>query len=178
MDMDNNSKIEQRRMVSVEMTATVSEENMKLEIKKNKIIRALYVIGGTVSLALAILGIVVPGLPVTPLALLSAFLYAKSSKKLYNWLLNNKILGPRIRNYQRRKGVTRKGKVGIIVFMTVMVLFSSFIVIHYIPIRMAILSLGLVGLLVVWFFVPTAQPDAVITDTVASQEDEKEDLSA
>ncbi len=66
-----------KKTFSVEMSVTVSEEKMKLEIKKNKITRILYVIGGTVSLTLAILGIVVPGLPVTPLALLSAFLYAK-----------------------------------------------------------------------------------------------------
>jgi len=171
--MDNNSNIQQRGPVSVEMSVTITKEKRKLEIKKNKIIRILYVIGGTLSLVLAILGIVVPGLPVTPLALLSAFLYAKSSKRLYHWLLNNKLLGPRIKNYQKRKGVTRKGKIGIIAFMTIMVLFSSFIVIQNLPIRMAILSLGLIGLVVVWFFVPTAQPDIV-----ANPEKEKEDLSA
>ncbi|MEL7599836.1 MAG: YbaN family protein [Proteiniphilum sp.] len=176
--MDNNNpNIQQRQPVSVEMSVTISEEKIKLEIKKNKITRALYVIGGTVSLTLAIFGIVVPGLPVTPFALLSAFLYAKSSEKLYNWLLSNKILGPRIRNYQKRNGVTRKGKIGIIVFMIIMVFFSSFIVIQNIPIRMAILSLGLIGAVVVWFFVPTAQPDAVVNDAEISPE-EKEDLPA
>lgn len=131
---------------------------MKLAIKKNKITRVLYVIGGTLSLVLAILGIVVPGLPVTPLALLSAYLYAKSSEKLYNWLLNNKLLGPKIKSYQRNKGVTRKGKIGIIFFMLLMVLFSSFVVIQNQVIRLVILLLGAVGLIVVWFFVPTAQP--------------------
>lgn len=131
---------------------------MKLAIKKNKITRVLYVIGGTLSLVLAILGIVVPGLPVTPLALLSAYLYAKSSEKLYNWLLNNKLLGPKIKSYQRNKGVTRKGKIGIIFIMLLMVLFSSFVVIQNQVIRLVILLLGAVGLIVVWFFVPTAQP--------------------
>jgi hypothetical protein len=38
-----------------------------------------------------------------------------------------------------------------------MVMFSSFIVIKDITLRMVILSLGLVGAVVVWFFVPTAQ---------------------
>ena len=168
--MDKSSNIKQRRPVLADISITVPEEKMKLAIKKNKITRTLYVIGGTLSLTLAVLGIVVPGLPVTPFALLSAFLYAKSSEKLYNWLLNSKILGPRIRNYQRRNGVTRKGKIGIIVFMTMMVLFSSFIIIQNISIRMAILSLGLIGSVVVWFFVPTAQPDAA--------NNEKEDLPA
>lgn len=113
-------------------------------------------------MVLAILGIVVPGLPTTPFALLSALLYAKSSRKMYNWLLNSRILGPRIQNYQRRKGVTRRGKMGVITFMTLMVLFSSFVVIKILPIRMVILSLGLVGAVVVWFFVPTAQEEELL----------------
>src|SRR5690554_606393 len=155
--LDNNSDI-RNWQATRDIAVAVHIEKVALEIKKNKIVRALYVIGGTLSLALAILGIVVPGLPTTPFALLSAFLYAKSSRKLYNWLLNNRILGPRIRNYQKRQGVTRKGKVGIIIFMTAMVLFSSFVVIRdNMTIRMVILSLGLVGAVVVWFFVPTAR---------------------
>lgn len=111
------------------------------------------------SFALAILGIILPGLPTTPFALLSAYLYAKSSKKLYNWLLNNRILGPRIRYYNKRQGVTRKGKIGIIVFMWTMVCISSFIIIKIIPLRILILSLGLIGAIVVWFIVPTAKDD-------------------
>lgn len=138
---------------------TVSIERNAIELKKNRITRVLYIIGGTLSLALAILGIVLPGLPTTPFALLSAYLYAKSSKKLYNWLLNNRILGPRIRNYHERNGVTRKGKIGIIIFMWTMVCLSSFVIIKIIPLRILILSLGLIGAVVVWFFVPTAKDD-------------------
>jgi len=120
----------------------------------------LYAIGGTVALVLAMLGIVVPGLPVTPFALLSAFLYAKSSKRMYDWLLNNRVLGPRIKNYQRRKGLTRKGKAGVIVVMSLMVLFSSFVVIRdNLTVRGIILLLGVIGSLVVWFVVPTAREE-------------------
>ena len=132
---------------------------MESQIKKNRIIKSLYIIGGTISFILAIIGIVVPGLPTTPFALLSAFLYAKSSNKLYNWLLNNKILGSRIRAYHKQKGVKRKEKIGVIIFMTAMVLFSSFVVIKVVYLRMIILSLGFIGAIVVWFFVPTAESD-------------------
>lgn len=156
--MDNKKETRDPAFVH-DITLAVPKEKAALEIKKNRVIRALYIIGGTVSMGLAILGIVVPGLPTTPFALLSAFLYAKSSRKLYNRLLNNRILGPRIRNYQRRQGITRKGKIGVILFMTAMVLFSSFVVIQNLSIRVAILSLGLVGLVVVWFFVPTARDE-------------------
>lgn len=152
----NKNKIENKSN-SIEVSVAISEKKLESQIKKSRIIRSLYIIGGTLSLALAIIGIIVPGLPTTPFALLSAYLYAKSSDRLYNWLLNNKILGSRIRNYHKRQGVTRKGKIGIIIFMTSMVMFSSFIVIKDITLRMVILSLGLVGAVVVWFFVPTAQ---------------------
>jgi uncharacterized membrane protein YbaN (DUF454 family) len=74
-------------------------------------------------------------------------------------LLNNKILGPRIKNYHKRNGVTRKGKIGIIIFMWTMVCISSFVIIKIIPLRILILSLGLIGAVVVWFFVPTAKDD-------------------
>ena len=154
--MEQNPNL-QNRPLARELSIAVTEKEVKLEIKKNRIIRALYVVGGTASLVLAILGIVLPGLPVTPLALLSAFLYAKSSPRLYNWLLNNKVLGPRIKNYQRRKGITRRGKVGVIAFMTIMVLFSSFRIMGPGTLRWVIISLGIVGCIVVVFFVPNAK---------------------
>ena len=127
------------------------------EMKKNRFIRFLYALGGMLSLSLAILGIILPGLPTTPFALLSAWLFAKSSEKMYNWLLNNKILGPRIKNYQRKQGVTRKGKVGIIIFMSSMVTISAFII--GFPFGYVIFTLGLIGGIVVWFWVPTAKED-------------------
>jgi uncharacterized membrane protein YbaN (DUF454 family) len=154
--MDQNSNIHNRPAVQ-NLSIAVFGKEVKLEIKKNRIIRVFYIVGGTLSLIFAILGIVLPGLPVTPLALLSAYLYAKSSPKLYNRLLNNKTLGPRIRNYQRRKGITRKGKLVAIVSMTLMVLFSSFIVIGAGTLRWVILSSGIVGCIVVIFFVPNAK---------------------
>ncbi len=138
----------------------VLKQKILLELKRNRVARVLYVVGGTLSLGLAMLGIVVPGLPVTPFALLSAFLYAKSSRRMYTWLLNNRVLGPRIRSYQRRKGLTLKGKAGVIDVMFLMVLFSSFVVIqNNLIVRVIILSLGVIGSLVVWFFVPTARED-------------------
>ena len=141
-----------------EITSIIEKEEFRL--KRSRLTRVLYITGGTLSLALGVLGIVLPGLPTTPFALLSAYLYAKSSQKLYNWLLNNRLLGPRIKNYHRKQGVTKKGKIGVIIFMWVMVCLSSFVIIKMIPLRILILSLGLIGAIVVWFFVPTAKDES------------------
>lgn len=134
----------------------ISEKEVRFELKKNRIVRVLYMVGGSISLFLGVLGIFLPGLPTTPFVLLSAALYAKSSEKLYNWLLDNKYLGPRIKNYQRQKGVTLKGKYKIIALMLTMVLFSSLLVVKIMTIRVVIISAGVIGAVVVRFFVPTA----------------------
>lgn len=136
------------------ITKEITLSEAKKELEKNRAKRILFGIGGTFSLILAILGIFIPGIPTTPFALLSAALFAKSSKKLYNRLLNNKVLGPRIKNYQRRKGLSKREKIRVIVLMGIMVLISSFIVIQIQPVRIVVLSAGFVGAVVVWFFVP------------------------
>ena len=137
----------------------ISEKEYQLELKKSRILRVLYILGGSISLFLGVLGIFIPGLPTTPFVLLSAALYAKSSEKLYAWLLENKYLGPRIKNYQRQKGVTLKGKYRIIALMVTMVLISSFLIIKVLTVRVIILSAGVIGAVVVRFIVPTAQEE-------------------
>ena len=74
-------------------------------------IRILLIIAGTFFVGLGIVGIFVPVLPTTPFLLLAAACYARSSQRLYSWLLNNKWFGSYIRNYLERKGVPLKVKV-------------------------------------------------------------------
>ena len=138
----------------------ISEKEVRLQLKTNKIVRALYMVGGSIALALGIIGLFVPGLPTTPFVLLSAALYAKSSEKLYSWLLANKFLGPRIKNYQRQKGVTLKGKYKIIALMLTMVFISGFFILNKIfVLQVIVLSAGVIGAIVVRFVVPTAKKE-------------------
>lgn len=52
----------------------------------------LLIIMGTISLILGTVGIFIPILPTTPFLLLASYCYIRSSKKLYNWLINHKVL--------------------------------------------------------------------------------------
>lgn len=72
--------------------------------------KTICIILGTVSLALGVLGIFLPLLPTTPFLLLTAALYFKGSPRLYQWLLNQKHLGPYIRNFCENKAITVTGK--------------------------------------------------------------------
>lgn len=75
----------------------------------------IYILLGTLCVAIGVIGIFVPVLPTAPLLLLAAFFYFRSSEKLYNWLLNHNILGPYIYNYITYKAIPLKTKYTIIV---------------------------------------------------------------
>jgi uncharacterized membrane protein YbaN (DUF454 family) len=89
------------------------KENFAAKCKKQgqKIVRTLWLVTGTVCVALGAIGIVLPILPTTPFLLAAAACYYKSSPRMHRWLLNNKWFGEYIRNYTEGKGLTRKTKV-------------------------------------------------------------------
>ncbi len=73
--------------------------------------RVLLITAGNLSLSLGIVGIFLPVLPTTPFLLLSAACYMKSSRKLYDWLLNHPVLGLYIRSYIKYRAITMRAKV-------------------------------------------------------------------
>ncbi len=78
----------------------------KITIKKSVLILL-----GTLSLILGVIGLFLPVLPTTPFLLLTAWLYAKSSQRLYHWLLNNKYFGDYIKRYREGLGIPLKTKI-------------------------------------------------------------------
>ncbi|WP_070000128.1 YbaN family protein [Cellulosilyticum sp. I15G10I2] len=72
--------------------------------------KIILVIIGTISLALGILGILLPVLPTTPFVLLTIACYLRSSPRLYHLVLSNKYLGPYVKDYVSGKGIPLKAK--------------------------------------------------------------------
>jgi uncharacterized membrane protein YbaN (DUF454 family) len=73
--------------------------------------RQLWFVLGLICLGLAVIGYILPVMPGTTFLLISAFCFAKSSKKWHDKLINNKSFGPIIQDYQEGKGMTRKVKI-------------------------------------------------------------------
>ncbi|NVK43965.1 MAG: YbaN family protein [Oceanospirillaceae bacterium] len=67
---------------------------------KPRIVRALYWGGGMVALSLGAIGVVLPLLPTTPFVILAAFCFSRSSERLHLWLLNQRLFGPLIRDWE------------------------------------------------------------------------------
>lgn len=94
----------------------------------NKLIRGVLIITGTFFVGLGILGIFLPLLPTTPFFLLAAACYARSSKRFYHWLLNNKWFGKYIKNYREGKGIPIKLKILSISLLWFSIIISSFLI--------------------------------------------------
>ena len=77
---------------------------------------------------LGVIGIFLPMLPTTPFLLLSAALYLRSSKRLYNWLLTHKHLGPYIRNFYEKKAIPLRVKVVSIGMLWITLLYCTFFI--------------------------------------------------
>jgi len=114
------------------------------DIISNKFFRYLLIIAGTIFLGCGIIGIFLPILPTTPFLLLAAACYARSSKRFYDWLMNNKWFGTYIKNYREGRGVPLKVKVFTISLLWTTILFSVFFVISnfWIKIVLIIIAIG------------------------------------
>ena len=107
--------------------------------------KILLIIFGSISLILGVIGIFLPILPTTPLLLLSAWCYFKSSKKLYNRLINSKHLGSYIKNFRENKIIPLKTKVYIITLLWLSLLYCIFFVANemlWLQILLAIILIG------------------------------------
>lgn len=93
--------------------------------------KALYILLGTLSLVLGMVGIFLPLLPTTPFLLLTAALYVRSSPRLYNWLLNQKHLGPYIRNYREHKAIPLKAKIISVSLIWITILYCVIFLLPY-----------------------------------------------
>ncbi|NDV80957.1 YbaN family protein [Bacteroides sp. 51] len=89
----------------------------------------LYIILGSISLALGIIGIFVPLLPTTPFLLLTAALYFKGSPRLYHWLISHKYLGTYIRNFRENKAIPLRAKIISVSLVWITILYCIFFVV-------------------------------------------------
>jgi uncharacterized membrane protein YbaN (DUF454 family) len=65
-----------------------------------KIKKALWFTAGILFLGVAYIGVIVPGIPWSTPSLIATYCFARSSEKFHNYMLNHKLFGPFIANWQ------------------------------------------------------------------------------
>lgn len=106
----------------------------------------LWKITGVFCVGLAILGAILPILPTTVFLIMATACFAKSSPRMQQKLLNNKIFGPLIRDWQEHRSIPKKAKRIALLTIILSVVWSSYLL------NDATLT-ALVVLLVAWPFV-------------------------
>lgn len=101
-------------------------------------------IAGIILVILGILGIFLPLLPTTPFLLLAAACFARSSPKLYQWLLNHRYLGNYIKNYRQNKGIPIGTKIVSITVLWLVIGYSSLFAVEslYFKALLIVVSVG------------------------------------
>jgi len=100
-----------------------------VDINRSKLSRLFWFVIGFIIMSIGLVGIVIPGLPTTPLMILAAACFAKSSQKFYDWIIYNKMFGHHVKNYREGKGIPRKSKPVILGTMWTFVLVAVLIAI-------------------------------------------------
>lgn len=112
--------------------------------------KILLIIIGSISLILGSLGVILPVLPTTPFLLLSLACFIKSSEKLYKFILNNKYLGPYVKDYVRGNGIPIKAKKRAISLIWITIGFSIIFVIDKTILRLMLLTIAATVSLYIW----------------------------
>lgn len=125
------------------------------KVKKQRVVRGLLMVAGTILLFLGAIGIFLPILPTTPFLLLAAACYMRSSERLHKWLLGNRWFGEYIKNYQAGRGIPMKSKLIALGMLWAAILYSTFFVVDEILFAQVALVLVAAGVTVHLVRLPT-----------------------
>ena len=114
--------------------------------------RILLLILGFCCVILAGLGVLLPGLPATPFLLLASFAFAKSSKKMHDWLIHSKVFGPILADFLDRKGIRLHIKIISLALMWGMMIVSVFFFIEKDIVKLVAVCGALIGTIAVLRF--------------------------
>lgn len=82
--------------------------------------KIVYIITGCIFLGLGAVGTVLPILPTTPLLLVAAYCFARSSEKLNNWFRGTKLYKENLESFVKGQGMTKNAKIRIMSTVTIL----------------------------------------------------------
>lgn len=111
---------------------------------------------GWCAVALAIVGVLVPGLPTTVFALAASYCFSRSSPRFERWLRDNRWLGPPLHRFASGGGMPPSAKRAALTAMWIAVLLSSAVLAStHLATAFGTVGLGAVGTLSILFAVRT-----------------------
>lgn len=102
---------------------------------------------GFLSLGMAYLGVITPGLPYSPFVVFAAYCFAKGSPRMHAWLYNHKLFGPFLTNWVQKRVFPLKLKFFMLVTMS-----TSLVIMFFtgVPTRGILFSGIFMALVAIW----------------------------
>lgn len=123
--------------------------------------KIMYMTLGCICLALGSVGVILPILPTTPFLMVSAFCFARSSKRLNDWFLSTKLYKNHLESFVKGRGMTRKTKISIMTTVTVLMTIG-FICMDKVPVGRVVLAIvWMAHILYFTIRVKTIQPSGI-----------------
>lgn len=88
--------------------------------------KAIWYVLGFLCLGMAYVGFVVPGIPFSIFLVVAAYCFAKSSKRMHDWLYNHPWFGEFLTNWTQKQVFPTKGKYAMIIVMASSLVFLWF----------------------------------------------------
>ncbi|MET0826999.1 MAG: YbaN family protein [Acidimicrobiales bacterium] len=126
-------------------------------VDRSRSVRAGWLAMGLVCVGLGGLGIVLPGLPTTVFFIAAAACFSKSSPRLEAWVLGLRGVGPMVRDHRAGLGMPRRAKVLATACIVLFVGLALWLAIEHLALRGVVAVAGLVGVVVIWWRVPTRE---------------------
>ena len=123
----------------------------------NRIKKILLITLGFLSMSTGVIFRFIPGVPTTPFLLLALYFFGKSSERLTTWLKGTYLYKKYLVDYMETRSMSRKQKVSIQIFASIMMTLS-FIAVDHLIFRGVIVVLFLVHHYVFIFCIKTYQP--------------------
>ena len=88
--------------------------------------KVLWTTLGLLSLGMAYVGVVTPGIPYSPFVVFAAYCFSKGSERLHKWIYNHKLFGPFLTNWGEKRVFPLKMKFFMLAMMSTSLLIMFF----------------------------------------------------
>lgn len=95
-----------------------------MEERKHRVtpLNILFVVSGCITLVLGTIGIFLPVLPTVPFYMLTAFLFAKGSKKFHDWFVSTGLYKKHVALFAKYHAMTLRGILTLMIFVSAMLM--------------------------------------------------------
>ena len=116
--------------------------------------KLFYNVAGVLAVVLGILGLFLPLLPTTPFLLLASACFARGSSRLHGWLVNHRVFGVYLRNFEAGNGIPLRAKIvaSIMMWSSLVVAMVRF---EHLGLRITLVLVGCSVSLYLWRYLPT-----------------------